>query len=40
MGIWIGIPINFKIEMLNFLRTTFTNAEQEDLDQEKYITES
>jgi hypothetical protein len=26
--------------MLNFLRTTFTNAEQEDLDQEKYIEES
>ena len=26
--------------MLNFLRTTFTAAEQEDIDQEKYIEES
>ena len=26
--------------MLNFLRTTFTAAEQADLDQEKYIEET
>ena len=26
--------------MLNFLRTTFTNTEKEDIDQEKYVAET
>lgn len=26
--------------MLNFLRTTFTSAEQEDIDQERYVEET